>query len=125
MKFTQTFSVDAGNVGVIDEDYLKENGGLLKDPDLNKRVDVPEGKYEILFRCGNTWRGKINTKKIIETKGSLIFGDLCYLWNDHDKWMKFLDKTDYLKNGNEFFDTNDTGGDGGFKFNITINRMED
>ena len=125
MKFIHTFPVDAGNVGVIDEDYLKENGGLLKDLDLNKKVEVQPGKYKILFKCKNTWGSPINNESIIETKGSLIFGDLCYLWDNHDNWMKFLDKTDYLKNGNEFFDTNDTGGDGGFKFNITINKMED
>ena len=126
LNFNKNFGVDAGHVGVIDEEYLNEIGGSFKNTHLNKKIVVKPGKYKISFWCEDSWNDEIIENCEIETKGSLIFGDLCYLFSSdtgEDHWMIFLKETDYLRIPNEKFFVVDTGGDGEFYFDIQIEKL--
>lgn len=127
IQFEHEFSSDAGGIGVIDEEYLKENGGSLRDEYLNKKMVVAPGKYKINFYCKDSWlKNNIQKECKIETDGNLIFGDICYLFDNSpsgdQSWINFMKRTDYMEKHNKKFFFVNTGGDGSFIFNIMIKR---
>jgi len=112
------FGVDAGNIGIIDMDFVKENGGEFGKTAkrMSQQIAVKPGNYLFKYNLPDTWLGEIKGEITIKTKGDVVIGDICYLFSDvkHEIWLDFLEKTGYLKNlGSDGFAIN-TGGDGCF-----------
>jgi hypothetical protein len=121
----ENLSVDAGNITVIDYDYLITNYGLMRIEEAisgghSKVIEVEPGIYSISFNA-DCWIGKVFKVFNITTTGKLLVGDCCYLFDD--QWQKFLDLTDYLHKNNNNFYSIDTGGDGGFDVELTVNKI--
>lgn len=124
MVIDYSFCVDAGCIAVADKDWVESKGGINNNLKLNPEFLVEPGKYKITLSCEDTWNGKVKKEVEIETSGKLIFGDLCYLFDDHNKWSDLLDETDYLQISNKNFHSVDTGGDGTFNFHIKLEEIE-
>jgi len=124
----QGLSVDAGNITLIDYDYLINNFGPMRIEEsikqgLNKVIEVESGIYSVSLNIPDCWKGKIFKVFNITTTGKLIIGDCCYLFDD--KWQSFLDSTDYLHKNNRNFYSVDTGGDGEFDVDLTLNKINE
>lgn len=116
--------VDAGCLTVIDYDYLIENGADFSKPHTDKvyRIIETGENPHISFFVGNTYNGSTRGDGKIISMGKLYVGDACYAFRDdeHEKWHAFLDKTDYLNCfGDKGIQIN-TGGDGDFTLELTI-----
>lgn len=122
-KVSGRFGVDAGNVSAYDFAYIKKNGGIWGEDASNncKKIKVPSGQYTINYDIRNTYKGNAKGERYIQTSGEIVFGDICYLFSEvDDAWMKFLEKTNYLRIDGKYGFSINTGGDGDFpaKFNL-------
>lgn len=130
MQLNYSLGVDAGNISVIDLDYVIECGGLFGDTAMDecRKVDVDPGVYKVDTYIKDCWVGKVKQSFNITTKGTLVFGDICYLFSsdevDHDVWLSFLNETEYLQISNDRFHSVNTGGDGEFKVVFTLTKLQ-
>lgn len=128
------FGVDAGCIGVIDEEFLESVGGSSKEGSapwmIAARHEVKPGLYHVTLKADNTWRGKygeVEDTFIIKTSGVLIFSDLCYLFphTKEDPWIDFLNNYMWKDYHGESYGVLDTGGDGSFLVDIEIRKVEE
>lgn len=116
MNVVHTLGVDAGNISVADLAYIEGQGGKFFNTAkrMCRKVKVTPGTYRIDISISNCWKGEVETACTVETKGVLVLGDICYLFSsdevEHDVWLSFLDKTDYLETRNSYFCSLSTGG---------------
>ena len=126
LKITTNIGVDAGNIGVCDLTYIERNGGKFGETasEMCVKQELTPGTYNVHIYCGNCWNGEIDQTLTIKTEGTLVLGDVCYLFSsdevDHEVWSDFLDLTDFLDKSNDYFGTVGTGGDGEFEVTFTI-----
>jgi hypothetical protein len=121
------FGVDAGNISVVDLDYIKYCGGYYGATAKRccKLVKLKPGKYEVdvfIHECAIK-------RFILYTTGKVVIGDVCYLFSSgepsDEKWMPFLKKTKYFEKQSEYTHFISTGGDGSFDTIIHFNKIGD
>jgi hypothetical protein len=119
------FMVDAGNIAVLDSEFIREHGGN-PDGDDTATIDVEPGTYRVTLIVRGCWKGRVKRSRIVKTRGHLVVGDACYSWSDakQEVWDKFLDLTDYLKKPQGQGVFADTGGDGFFRAEVTVEPVE-
>lgn len=130
MQVSYTLGVDAGNISVIDYDYLIFKKGTFGKTAVSmcKKLMVEPGSYKITIDIEDSYNGRITQTHTVTTNGILIFGDMCYLFSatdgvEHSTWISFLTATDYLHHfTNHFFSVN-TGGDGEFECTFIIEKV--
>ena len=127
---TGSFGVDAGNISVVDMGYLKRNGGQIGDTAKRccKVVDIENGKYKVRVDIPSSWDGHVTASKMLEvTSGQIAIGDMCYFFSigevEHAVWIKFLDKTKYLKSKSKKYLSISTGGDGELRAIVTLTKL--
>jgi len=126
---TGSYGVDAGNISVVDLDYIESCGGKFGSTasSLCKKVEVEPGEYKCSISIPNCWAGKIKHNFILKTKGTIVIGDVCYLFSssetDDQYWSDFLSATDYLDESFEYCFFANTGGDGEFKPTVTLEKI--
>lgn len=119
--------VDAGIIIICDEDWLKNHyADAVPEQTLYSRFDVKPGEYKVSVYIEDTWNGEINTFGIIEiTSGTMIVTDPCYWYNDHTKWTKILDETDYFENEIPGIMAIDSmGGDGAYRLELILTKLK-
>ena len=126
MQYQYSLGVDAGNISVMDYDYIIEHNGKYGETATRmcEQIKVPAGEYKVQIFIPHCWAGSVIKERIITTSGTIIIGDVCYVFSseevDHKVWLKFLNDTDYMKKANKHLFSVDTGGDGEFAVTITI-----
>ena len=120
--------VDAGNVSFMDLDFMKKCGGdIPPETDLVEVIPLEPGVYSIYYKV-DCWKGKLSEKFDMHVpSGKLIIGDACYMFHGapHDSWGKLLSRTEFLAKKFKGFYPVDTGGDGTFKFNVSIKSVKE
>lgn len=116
------FGVDAGNVGIMDEAFVRENDG---DPagSGTTTIKVKPGKYKVRLLAKDTYKGRRQITRVVEVKGNaLIVGDICYSFSEVEqaRWLKFLEDTNYFKDMKRRGAALDTGGDGEFDVEVFV-----
>ena len=118
-------AVDTGQIAVADVEYLVANGAIVTK-ELRRwgmLIDVHPGTYEVKLDIADTCLGDVSGSGTIATSGKLYVGDISNPFPNQSTWMRFLNKTDYLKNGGvRMFNVN-TGGDGEFSVGFKLNKV--
>ena len=126
---TDSYGVDAGNISVVDLDYIESCGGKFGNTasSLCKKVELEPGEYRCSISIPDCWKGEVKHNFVIKTKGTIIIGDACYLFScsevAHQYWLDFLSDTDYLDKSFEYCFFASTGGDGEFKATVTLEKL--
>lgn len=129
MNVSMNLGVDAGNISILDLDYVKENGGVLPESRLRLSLNLKPGqKYRVAVQIPNTYNSEDPVEEEVEItvgpSGMIFIGDACYAWPDHDKWMAFLEKTEYLHSIDDKRGLSiDTGGDGEFNVQVAVKAL--
>ena len=138
MKITADgIGVDAGMIMIADINYSKEvkKFGFCKKElkRLGKTFDVPNGKYRVRWSIEETWNGSISgTEELTVTGGKIFVCDPCYpIGNDKDgepdgdKWIDWLNYTDYGKemNTEKAFVIDEMGGDGEYVVELSLEKV--
>ena len=126
VKFEGVCPVDAGDIAFADASAIEAEGGSVVSADIRGAyiVDVPPGRILMFYEVEG-----VESKDGVELEvpsGKLFIGDIAYAFPG-DKvgqadWMKFLEKTDYLKVGMKGFYFVDTHGDGTFSVKAEIEK---
>ena len=131
-RHLRNMCVDAGNISVMDESMIKENGGTVTDrKDLGQKIKLRggPGQYKMTLYVPKTWMGSTVKEFDFTSKtGVVVVGDACYNWSGkvaYDVWLAFLYKTDYLKDDMEGFTSLSTGGDGSFTVHLSYEKTAD
>lgn len=130
MKKRYRFCVDAGNISVIDYDYVVSKYGEMKVKEAtsgkgktNSIINIEPGEYKVTVWIPKSHLGDIDRVNKIKTNGKLIIGDACYLF-DNDGWDKFIADTGCLSNDGDNFCSIGTGGDGSFRVEVDIEKVD-
>lgn len=117
--------VDAGLIILCDEAWLENNySDVVPEQDLYSRFDIEPGEYNISVYIEHTWEGEINDFGVVEiTSGTMIVTDPCYWYDDHTKWTRILDETDYFENEIPgIMVVNSMGGDGVYDLSLVLTK---
>ena len=112
--------VDSGTIAICD----RKNRKNLQS--YQKVFKVPNGTYYVKWVMPDTWNGVVRGSGILKiTTGEVVVSDPCYLseYEDHDEWLRFLNKYDYFKKtvpGWVILDKH--GGDGEFVVEIELTK---
>lgn len=117
--------VDAGNISVVDLNYVESMGGDFGDAAdaLCRKMEIEPGEYQVSIYVDERMKRIFK----IRTSGIVVVGDICYLFSasepSYKSWMPFLEVTNYLSIHNENFTSVDTGGDGEFRVYINLEKV--
>jgi len=121
--------VDAGNISVADLDYIQDNKGAFGEAaeKMCHKIEMDPGVYSVILHINNCWLGDVTKSFIFKTNGTVVIGDVCYLFSadepSNEYWDAFLDKTEYLQKANENYRCVDTGGDGAFAVTYNFEKV--
>lgn len=129
MKIEKTFpcvSVDTGGVCVADLGWLRRQGAT----DAGADIKVEKGVYEVYVTVHECWLGKVSVKAVMKIgSGGLFVGDPCSAGFDDASWDRLLAGTGYFENIPKLASGKilyaGTGGDGGFKVTVSLERITD
>lgn len=123
--------VDSGTIFIGDVEALKEAGADREgwEADEKNIFEVKPGEYEASYVIPDTWNGRVENKgKVTITSGRMLVADPCYSFSHETKsWKNLLDRTNYFRKADPIpgaIIEDGMGGDGSYKVNITLRKVE-
>lgn len=115
--------IDHNTIIICDKTWLENRySDTVPEKRLYSRFEVKSGEYDISVYIEDTWNGEIKDFGVITiTSGTMIVTDPCYWYNDHTKWTKILNETNYFENEPDgTMVVNGMGGDGVYWIDLSL-----
>ena len=116
--------VDAGLIMIADEDFFKSLSSYKFESGNSRIFSLEPGNYHTEWSIDDTYNGDVSGDGLLKvTSGRVIVSDPCYLVDDHDEWIKLLDKYDFFNTVPEGTLVLDSmGGDGCYDVEVSFRK---